>query len=248
MLARYFRDHHLRYRVARLQASTGESLVLFEIAPRQDTPATATVPAFLLSYLQALPRCVVLVETWAEGGRRVLVEWRHRYPCLPRHIAEAFPPESLLLLTSGADYPSMYVALSPAFFEGDDLTSIKMLAARKVELKQSIDRESLTITLPVRLTQDNGPMPLTAALILDARALGWLRRLFFRLPAEMFSACKLCVGENYAVLLSESGAIEAIPFGLPLRRFGETQLFIPLRPVYSRFTRGVVNQVAGSVR
>src|SRR5262249_9150733 len=62
LLAKYFHAHHLRYRLARLQAPAGE-LVLFEISPRPDAPIGQVVPTFILDYLSRLPRVVLLVQT-----------------------------------------------------------------------------------------------------------------------------------------------------------------------------------------
>jgi hypothetical protein len=65
--------------------------------------------------------------------------------------------------------------------------------------------------------------------VLTAQELGWLRPLLYRLPGEEFAAYQLCPGEDGAVLISQSAPISGLPFGLPLRRLGETSLFIPLR-------------------
>lgn len=229
MLAKYFRAHHLRYRVSRFHSPRDETFTIFEVEPRPDAPTGTLVPGFVLSYLEGLPRCVVLTEVWAEKGTRMLVEWRRQYPCMPRHVVGAFPPDSLLLLVGGPDFYNMCVSPAPAFFEGDDLTLAHAPTPGRAGLKPLTDRETLPLELPVKLVDDPGPTPSTAALILDAREMGWVRRLLYRLPGEAFAYYSICVGEDRAVLLGEGMPVESIPFGIPLRRVGGTQLFIPLR-------------------
>jgi hypothetical protein len=232
MLARYFRDHHLHYRVARLHAPPGDTLMLYEIAPRPDAPTGALVPAFVLSYLEALPRCRVLTQVWAGEGRRMLVTWRQRYPCRPRHVVGAFPEGSLLLLGAGPDFDNLCVTPSPTFFEGDALTAAHAPHPRRADLVPLNDGETLLselVELPVHLVPDTGRTPATAALVLENKELAWVRRLLYRLPGEAFGAYRLCVGRERSVLVGEGVPVEALPFGVPLRRVQDTQLFIPLQ-------------------
>jgi len=229
MLAKYFRSHHLRYRVARFHASNGDTLILFEIAPCPNAPPGALVPAFVLSYLSDLPRCVVLTEVEADAGRRLLVEYGHRYPCRPRNILDAFPSDCLLLFMTGPDFPNLCISPTPTFFQGDELISAKVPRPTQTELAPVAGQKDLEVELPVRLTHDPGPTPSTAALILDAREREWMRRLVYRLPGEAFDAYQFCFGQERAVLLGVGMAVESLPFGIPLRRVQDTQLFIPLR-------------------
>jgi hypothetical protein len=229
MVARYLRDHHLRYRIARFHAPGGETLLLFEITPRRASPTGAHVPAFVLNYLENLPRSVVLTEAWADEGRRMLTQWGQRYPGNPRHILPAFPPESLLLFNSEGDYPNLAVAPMPTFFEGDDVTAAQTPRMARVDLKPLGDKESLRFELPVKLVQDTGVTAQTSALILDEEEINWVRRLLYRLPGEAFNSYTLCTGAERAVLLGEGMAVEALPFGIALQRVQDTRLFIPLR-------------------
>jgi hypothetical protein len=229
MVARYLRDHHLRYRIARFHTPENETLTLFEIIPRRGAPTGAHVPAFVLNYLENLPRSVVLTEVWAHEGRRMLVQWGRRYPGNPRHVLPAFPPDSLLLFNSDGDYPNLSVTPMPTFFEGDDVTSAQTPRPVLAELRPLNNEESLPFELPVRLVEDSGATPQTSALILDQQEIKWVRRLLYRLPGEAFSAYTLCMGEERAVLLAEGRPVELLPFGTALQRVEDTQLFIPLR-------------------
>ncbi len=243
MLAHYFRAHHLEYRVARFHAPKedqqggGEaaSFLLFEIAPRPDAPTGALLPAFVLSYLEDLPRCAVLNEVWAEAGRRMMVEWGQEYPCHPPHVLDAFPEDNLLLFTAGLDFDNLCVSPAPTFFEGDELTAAHAPRADRADLVPRKDQGGLPLDLPVRLIPDQGPLPTTAALILEGQEIAWLRRLLYRLPGEAFASYTLCLGRERAVLVSEERPLEvgSLPFGIPLRRVRDTQLFVPLR---ARFT------------
>jgi hypothetical protein len=238
MLARYFRAHHLTYRVARFHASgegddAAATSLLFEVAPRPDAPTGTRLPAFVLSYLDDLPRCVVLAEAWVDEGRRMLVEWGRSYPCHPPHILGAFPAGSLLLFTAGPDFANLCVSPAPAFFAGDELTEAHAPRSGRANLTPHDDREGLPMDLPVRLVIDQGPIPPTDALILEGPEIDWLRRLLYRLPGEAFAGYTLCLGRTRAVLVGEASPIASLPFGVPLRRVQDTQLFIPLR---ARFT------------
>lgn len=229
LLARYFRNHSLAYRVGQLAAASGETLVLFEIWPRRDARASVPIPAFILSYLRSLPQCAVLIEAGAHSGRRFLVEWRHQYPCALRHVSEFFPENSLLLLTSEAAYASMCLAPAPTLFEAEALTAVQAPHLTTSQWQPRADPQELPLTVPLRLSQDHGPMPRTAALILSAEETAWMRALLYRLPGEAFQGCTLCLGQKQSVLVSEEAPLPGIPFGIPLRRVLGSQLFIPLR-------------------
>jgi hypothetical protein len=187
------------------------------------------VPAFVLNYLENLPRACVLTEVSAEENRRMLVQWRQRYPGNARHVLPAFPPDSLLLFNSDGDYPNLCLTPVPTFFEGDDVTSAQTPRPARADLRPLNNRERLPIELPVRLVHDTGATPQTSALILDEQEINWVRRLLYRLPGKAFNSYTLCLGHERAVLLGERMAVETLPFGIPLQRMLDTQLFIPLR-------------------
>jgi hypothetical protein len=229
VLAGYFRDHYLNYRVARFQSADGSTLILFEVRPQPDAPTGARVPAFVLSYLSGLPYAAVLTDVAAEADRRLLVEWGYHYPCLPGNIIEAFGPDSLVMFLSGSYFPNLHVSPPPTFFEGDELTSVQIMRSEPLRMTPLVSGENLPFKLPVRLVKDNGPLLPAAALILDAEEVEWVRRLLYRLPGEAFSKYTLCIGEERAVLSGEGAPLDIIPFGIPLQRVQDANLFIPLR-------------------
>jgi len=229
VLSKYFYAHHLRYGMAHLQGSGGAWL-LFELRPRPDAPTGQAVPRFILDYLARLPRVVVLAPAQQTGNPCILVQWRQRYPLRLPHIAGFFADDSLILLTSDHD-SNLHISPAPPFFEGDRAVrlDLKMQAASSLTPTSTA---TAALKLPVLLRPANGPTPPIAALILNAREVGWLRQLLYHLPGEAFGAYSLCQGEDRTVLVGATRPIEGIPFGAPLRRLGETELFIPLRSTF----------------
>jgi hypothetical protein len=234
VLARYFRAHHLRYSLARLPAPP-EELILFEISPRPDAPAGRTVPTFILDYVSRLPRVALLVEAHEADGRRVLLHWGYDYPLHLPHTAGLFASGDLILLVADY-YPNLRINPAPQFFDGDRLAEVEVESRRAPRRPGALAplpvEAEASLKLPVALRPDDGPTPPIAALILSSEEVGWLSQLLYRLPGEAFGAYLLCQGRESAVLVGGSRPVEGIPFGLPLRRLGDTELFLPLR---SRF-------------
>ncbi|MET0648044.1 MAG: hypothetical protein ABW208_15615 [Pyrinomonadaceae bacterium] len=234
VLANYFRDHYMRFRVARFYGERGNNHVLFEIRPSENSPTGPLVPAFVISYLNALPRVVALTDASVPGvGRRLLVQWGHRYPCLLQNVSEVFQPESLVAFTASPFYQNVYVTPAPTFFEDDGLTSVKMHDVAPARMSPAGAREAAALELPLRLVDDTGLVPPTAALLLDVKQVEWLRLLLYRLPEEAFTAYSICIGDEGAVLMSGSAPVETIPFGVPMQKVRDTGLFIPLRKRFS---------------
>jgi hypothetical protein len=228
MLARYFRAHNLRYRVARFDAKERNKLVLFEVAPMLPASTSDVIPAFVLSYLTSLPCCEVLIELASDSGRQILAAWKHSHPCQSDNILDAFPRDSLLLFTKGRDFSNLCIHPAPTFFEGDELISVRAPRQIRADLTPANGTEDLPLEIPVRFVKDDRPSPFPAALILDPVELGWVRRLIYRIPGEVFSRYMLCRGEKHSVLLGEGISMDRLPFGIPLRRVQDTSLFIPL--------------------
>lgn len=228
MLARYFRAHNLRYQVARFDAKERNRLVLFEVAPMPPESTSHVVPAFVLSYLTSLPGCEVFIELASDSDRQMLVAWKQRYACQSNNILGAFPQDSLLLFTKGRDFSNLCISPAPTFFEGDELISVRAPRPGRTELTPVDDTKDLPLEIPVRFVKDNRAMPFPAALILDSLELGWVRRLIYRIPGDVFSKYMLCRGEKHSVLLGDGISMDLLPFGIPLRRVQGTSLFIPL--------------------
>jgi hypothetical protein len=229
LLARYLRAHRVRYRLASFLTSQGENRMLFELTPAPDTPDGAPIPAFVLAYLTSLPHCVTLTEVATEAGRRLLVAWGQHYPCLPQHILTAFPEESLVLYTADAQCANLCLTPAPPFFDGDALLAVQTPPTPQRNFAPMTSHGTPPVTLPMRMVPASGPLPPTAALLLDPTELGWIRRLFYRLPREAFASYILCLGQQNAVLLGEDITLTALPFGTPMRRIQDTPLFLSLR-------------------
>jgi hypothetical protein len=229
-LAKYFRAHHLRYRIAYLHAAPG-TLVLFEIRPRPDAPVGQVVPSFILDYLSRLPRVALLVAAYQAGDLSILLQWKHRYPLHLPHVANAFASNKMILLMASY-YPNLFINPLPQFFDGDQLVDIQLPHPQVIHLEQ-LPANALTFPkLEVLLRSDPGPTPPIAALILSPQEMVWLRQLLYLLDGEAFRDYMLCQGKDLTILIGNDRPIEGLPFGRPLRRPGNRVLFIPLR---SRF-------------
>ncbi len=230
ILARYFRAHHLRYRLAHLQREK-EAHILFEITPRPGAPVGQAVPAFILDYLSRMPRVTLLLPALQTGNRQILLEWGCRFPLHLPHTANAFGSDEMVVLSTGL-YANLRVHPPPQFFDGDQLTTVHAPQQIGKNLQPRPANKEKSLHLPVLLRPDTGPTPPVAALILSNQEMGWLRQLLYRLTGNAFEAYSVCQGKEGTVLHGGTHPVEGIPFGIPLRRLGDTEIFIPLR---SRF-------------
>jgi hypothetical protein len=226
MLSRYFRDHRIVYRVGQFHVPDLGIVNIFEIARSEAAPGT-TVPSFVLSYLASLPRCVVLTEVEHAEERRMLVQWQHRPPGIPRHIREAFPPDSLILFIADSDYPSLRLTPAPTLFDSNHVLATEASSSHRTVALLRAD-EPVPLRLPVTLVPERLANPSIAAVILTPRELRWVRGLMLRWPARLFQAYAICIGTECSVLMTESTTIELLPIGVPLRRVQDSQLFIPV--------------------
>lgn len=228
LVARYLRAHALSYELGRVRAGERD-LTLLHIRAKLGARAGHAVPSFVLDYLSRLPRTVVLTLAHEAEQRRILLQWGYRFPLVLAHIAAAFPSGDLILMMGAGD-PNVRVSPAPPFFDGDQLMDVHTPCPK---LSATGTREELApLRLPVLLRPTNGPLPAPAALLLTPRELNWLRTLLYRLPAQLFRACTLWQGKETAVLMVDPESGSAIPFGEPLRRIGDTRLFIPLKSCF----------------
>ncbi len=239
LLARYFRAHHLRYSVARLEvppsqrtAQEGGELILLEVRSRLGAPGGSLIPPFVLDYLSRFPRLSLLASGHRTPRRHVLVQHGRRHPFDLPHIEAAFDDDELVLLQTDP-YPNLRARPAPHFFDGDRLTTVHTPQVASPErLAPRAAGELSDLRLPILLRPDPGPVPPIAAIILNLRELAWLRRLLYRQPAEALADLRILVAEERALLVGDREPIEGLPFGLPLRRRADSGLFLPLR---SRF-------------
>lgn len=226
ILARYFRAHQLRYRLARIQIETHDH-ILFEIQPNPESDAADTIPVFILDYLMRMPRLALLYDISPDNNNQILLQWQHRYPLHLPHICNTFTDNSLIILTN-APYSNLQLQPRPSFLDGDRLTTIHTKQANQYPLTAQATTELPSLQLPVLLRPAVGALPAIAAVLLTHQEVGWLRQLLYRLPGKAFHDYQLCRGDNISVLMSQSLPVEGIPFGIPLRRLADTELFLPL--------------------
>lgn len=221
LLAGHFRTHRVRCALAGLRLNDRE-VHLFEVSAAD----RGAVPGFVLDYLERLPRVTVLTEAHAADAQQFLVQWGYHHPMRLAHVASAFGPGELVLLMA-EHYPSARVSPTPQFHDGDALLQVHV--PRPTTRGTPAADVAPPLRLQVRLAPSPGPTPPLAALLLTEREVGWLRRLLFRLPGDRLAAYCLYHGQEHSVLLGEDRPIEGVPFGVPLRRLGDTRLFLPLR-------------------
>jgi hypothetical protein len=134
-----------------------------------------------------------------------------------------------MLLLVADHYLNLSICPAPQFFDGDQLMDVHLPSTKVLQLTQLPASTPASLKLKVLLRPANGPTPPMAALILTNQELGWLRQLLYLLPGEAFRDYALYQGEELSVLIGNSRPIEGLPFGMPLRRPGNRELFIPLR-------------------
>ncbi len=250
MLARYFQAHNLPFQVARFRIKgaadgaggvpplspspharyetggfVGENrpLVLFELAGTDEA-----IPAFVISYLQSLPRTVVLTALTRLAKRELLLEYGCALPGNADHLLAAFPDDSLILLMAADDFKNQVINPRPVFFNGDTLSQVSPRRLFQTQHRLQPNNKGLPLAVELQLVTASEPTPPTAAILLTHQELGWLNRMLFTLPAAAFANYHLATGESHAILLSRNGAVEGIPFGEPLRQMQQSRLFLPL--------------------
>ncbi len=228
LIARYFRDHGLAFRAARSMSGAGRPTMMLQAFPRREGGTGSTVPRFVMAWLEGLPRCRVLTSEAEADGRRFLAAWGWRHPCRAEHVLGAFPESSLVIGTPREDMGNVVYTPAPLFLEGDDLLNVRADWSRGADISHEPGKHDLALSAPIRLVPSPGPAPPTEALILDQRETEWLGRILHRLPAAAFHRHRCCRGRDRTVIIGDHAPIDAIPFGIPLRRHQGTPLFLPM--------------------
>lgn len=229
ILARFFRNHHISFRLAVFHQTQkhDEPMILFEISPRTNSPTGTLIPTFILAYLAKLPHCVVLTKPAHTGNRQMLVECGYKYPCIPSNVIQVFPDNSTIIFTINDDFSNILIESTPNFLEGENLLDVQV-QKQVHSIYQPIEPvKDMFLRFEVKLQSSPRQTSKVSAIILDKQELDWLKQLIYRLPKHIFSDYSLCMGKQLSILLSESSAIDRIPFGFTLMRFQASQLFIP---------------------
>jgi hypothetical protein len=230
MLAQYFRNHDLHFGMASLYAQDHD-MILFEIFPRHDASTENRIPKFILNYLNGLPRTHLLIPDLESNNHHILVQWQHRYPLKIKHMADIFHSDDMLLFLSDASF-NMCISPSPKFMDGNQLTQVIAPSLKSITMKATSPDQQTKLRQAIVLRPDPGPVPPIAALILDNQEFKWMQSLLYQFQGDAFKAYALCQGKEQSILIGNRMPIEGIPFGFPLRRINDAELFIPLR---SRF-------------
>ncbi len=222
--SRYFRNHHLHYRLVRVPCGKRKTCMLFEVVATGTRP---TIPAFVIAYIQSFPRSVVLSEVFQADRWQVLVEWGCSAPWTWPHTIGVFPEDCVLAFTRHADFPNLCLAPRPGFIDGDALVRLppkRLKPHRATPLKKS---EPPPCRFDIRFQRDNGPAVAPSALLLSHRELQWLRRLLYQLPGSEFSCYQILHGTPHSVLLTTQASIRDLPFGMAMKPVMDSGLYIP---------------------
>ncbi|MBN2332412.1 MAG: hypothetical protein JXO49_12560 [Deltaproteobacteria bacterium] len=227
LLARYCRRHRLAYRLARFTDQQGARQVVFHLEDGRQEDETKILPANVIAYLSSLPFCQVLRLAAGGGSRKLLVPWNQALPGNAEHLLGVFPADCLVIVPGGQEAASRCIVPAPPFFAGDDLL-VRGLSAAVTDAALPITAQDLQLEIPLLLVPDLGTHHSPAAIVLDAEEMAWVRRLLYRLPPMVFDDLRLFYGVDHGVLLGDGRSLVAVPFGIPLRRVRESNLYIPL--------------------
>lgn len=233
LVGRYLRNHHLRYKVSSLVDQWGARQVLLSFADCQGAESDRQPPRHVLSFLSGLPGCQVFHLQAAAENRRLLVSWDFFLPGKAERLLEVFPPDTLLLFSADPAMAHQCISPAPVFFDDNEHVNCSYDRSSCRYEKSTVQVQELQLSLPLRLVHDARVTGPTEALLLDDEEMDWFARFLYRLPARIFTGCRIFRGQGFSVLLGDGSAEIKVPFGLPLRRVLQGNLLIPR---YTRIT------------
>ena len=222
-ICRYLRSQGLRCRLALIATAARSRGVLMDI----ETVDATGIPAFVVAWLRSYPRTVVLQDVLPHASRQVLVELGCETPWSWQNAITAFEAGSLIVLSGSSDFPGLCLHPAPVLTDADALLSVRVaknVSHAATPLKNSTPE---TCRFQVRFQRDTGPPTAPIALLLEEKELRWLRHLLYRLPASQFHGYRVLPASPFSLLWSEQGPVCDLPFGRPLKRVLDSDLWIP---------------------
>jgi len=231
VLSQYFHNHQLDCHMAHIQCKNDgiHDYVLFELVPKNKQ----VIPSYILSYIDSLPECVVLIKPDHGKAQGFLIEWKTKHPCKILNIESAFPQNSLIIMSLDNAIQNMCIHPYPSFFPSNDILKGTSKERTKAKLAVSSDPNKLSLSIPVKLVYDHSHVWKNSAVIFQGLDRKWLKSMFYWLPTSIFKKYKIFTGEKHIVLMAETSDIEHIPFGIQFRRIQDSSLFIPLKTRFS---------------
>lgn len=225
-LADYMHNHSLDYALANV-VNDQHNIILMRISPSATAShRRSTIPAFVMDFLEKLPRVNVLTEAFRQNHQRVLLAWGQDYPLRLDHIVGLLQTDSTYLLMGG-DYANTRIDPSPTFVSGDSLMTFHRPQTPLADFQPRDVNDLPQLQMPITLAESDGNITHTSALLLEKQEAEWLKTLLYRQPRDLFEDYLFCEGENLTLLISNRNPIEALPFGLSMRKVGDMPLYIP---------------------
>ncbi len=240
LLARYLRRQQIRFKASaplNLQKSV-QKRVIFLCPDLEENKKT--LPRFVLSYLQELPRCELFYQLYPTPGTNskttkesaiFLVEYGFQHPLPATEIAKHLPARNLHFMFGDRQRPTLVIDPIPPLTDDCDLSKPESYIEK---LQGSLDPTATSAQAPLlqlklRLTNDPQALEPTRALYLESQEIKWLEALWQRLPGPLLARLRWAGDREHAILLlPEDETLSLFPFAEPLKKV-KNNLFLPLK-------------------
>ena len=193
LLARYLHRQQIRFKTSaplNLQKSTQKRVIF--LSPNF-AESKKTLPRFVLSYLQELPRCELFYRLSPAAGTNnettkesasFLVEYGFQHPLPATEIANHLPDKNFYFMFGDRQRPALVIDPAPPLTDDCDLSKPESCIEK---LQYSLDPTTTStqpplLQLKLHLTGDPQALAPTRALYLESKEIKWLEALWQRLP------------------------------------------------------------------
>ncbi|MEA3348062.1 MAG: hypothetical protein U9Q39_03260 [Pseudomonadota bacterium] len=234
LLARYLHRQQIRFKAsARLD---GQKRVLYLCPDLEKNKKT--LPRFVLTYLQELPRCQLFYQLSSKTGaksetikenRGFLVEYGFQHPLSVPEITDHLPVESLYFIFGDHQRPALVINPAPTLKNDCDLSKPESCIALPQRALDPDVASKQPLQLKLHLTDDPHALKPIRALHLEGQEIIWLEKLWQRLPAPLLARLRWAGDQkNGFLLLPEDEDLALFPFAKPLKKIKDN-LYLPLK-------------------
>ena len=234
LLARYLHRQQIRFKAsARLD---GQKRVLY-LSPDLEK-SKKTLPRFVLTYLEELPRCQLFYQLSSKTGvksetikenRGFLVEYGFQHPLSAPEIIENLSAESLYFIFGDHQRPALVIDPAPILKNDCDLSKPESYIGLPQRALDPNTASKQPLHLKLRLTDDPHALKPIRALHLEGQEIIWLEKLWQRLPGPLLARLRWAGDQqNGFLLLPEDEDLALFPFAKPLQKIKDN-LFLPLK-------------------
>ncbi len=236
LLARYLRRQQIRFKAS--APLDMQKRVIFLCPDLEESKKT--LPRFVLSYLQELPRCELFYQPSPPAGTnrettnesaKLLVEYGFKHPLPATEIAQHLPTKSLYFMFGDQQRPALVIDPAPPLKDDCDLSKPESCIEK---LEGSLEPTTTStqpplLQLKLRLIDDPQAREPTRALYLESKELNWLETLWQRLPGPLLAGLRWAGDQTHGILLlPEDEELSLFPFAEPLKKV-KSNLFVPLK-------------------